>query len=355
MQPDALHPYAFLEDEAYTKRHGNQRSKRLWGLLRDISGKVASMIRLMTFSLWISPDPSYSIGFWLPRLIMATVIEALPETFVNLEIDTCGLDYFEPGSVHLCDAIRRTLPYLRNLRLRLRTLYPAIFGADFDPSGLTKFFSNFQPVAALSLQAVVIYCIPGAIHRARANICSTSQEALYNNYSRQNPEARNALIDSLLLGVERGYSPTAEPLRVIHSLPHNNHDASIYATVIRRDILENHILALPFRNVTGSQKDSFLVRTLEGQETFSYAWVIEALAEGRLSAPCHAVGNRIYDLCCQKSATSEHRGLESQPSLNTLYVVEERDRGQKSTFGCREEGGPYRCDTNKGEDTGGMA
>lgn len=160
------------------KRHVNQGSRRLWGLLRDISGRVVSMIRLMAFSLYISREPSHGIGFWVPRPIIATIIEALPEIGVNLEIDTRGLDYFEPGSAYLCDAVSGTLPYLRNLRLRLGTLCPAIFGADFDPSDPAKFFSNFQPVAALSLQTVVINCTPGVIFGAQANICGASQEVL---------------------------------------------------------------------------------------------------------------------------------------------------------------------------------
>ncbi|MCJ1365606.1 hypothetical protein MMC16_004731 [Acarospora aff. strigata] len=280
MQPGDPNPYAFLEDQAYMMRHGNQGSKRLWGSLRDIVGKVASMIRLMTFSFYISPEPYHGIGFWIPRPIVATIIKALPETCVNLEIDTRGLDYLEPGSAHLCEAVRGTLPHLRNLRLRLSTLCPAIFGADFDPSDPAKFFPSFQPVGALALQTVVINCIPFTIYASQASICGTYHETLYNNVTRRDAEAEIAFVVSLRLGVERGCYPAAKCLRVIFSLPHGNHDASVYATLIRRDILENQTLALPFRNITDSQRDSYLIRTLEGQEIFSYAWAIQALAEG---------------------------------------------------------------------------
>lgn len=101
LQPNAPHPYAFLEDMDHMRRHGNQGSKRLWGLLKDVSGKIATMIRLMTFSLYVSPEPRNGIGFWIPRPIIAKVIETLPESCVNLEIDTRGHDYSEPGSAHV--------------------------------------------------------------------------------------------------------------------------------------------------------------------------------------------------------------------------------------------------------------
>lgn len=100
----------------------------------------------MTFSLYILPDPSHSIGFCIHRSTIATFIEALPETCINLEIDTRGLDYFEPGSsAHPCDVVKRILPCLRNLRLCLGILCPAVFGADFDSSELSvSFFQNFS-------------------------------------------------------------------------------------------------------------------------------------------------------------------------------------------------------------------
>ncbi len=66
------------------KRHGSQGSKRLWGLLTAVSGEDASTLRLMTFSLYVSPEPRSGMGFCIPRPVVAKLIEALPEFCVNL-------------------------------------------------------------------------------------------------------------------------------------------------------------------------------------------------------------------------------------------------------------------------------
>lgn len=174
MQPDGEDSFEFLKDETYMSVHGSQGSNRLWASFRDICEKVASMTRLRTFSFHLSPRPSYRLEFsgcrWVPRPILALIIEALPDTCVNLEIDTFGLDCHEPGSAHLCEAIRGTLPHLRNLRLRLNTLCPAVFGTGFDPIDPAKFFSNFQPVASSSLHTVVIHCISIPLYRPNKSV-----------------------------------------------------------------------------------------------------------------------------------------------------------------------------------------
>jgi hypothetical protein len=180
---DAPRFYVYLEDkEELIKICRNQASEWIWGLLRGIPAKVASIVGLMSFLLYMSPEGFLNF-YWLPRPIIATIVEALPESCVSLEIESRGADYVKLGSAHLCDAVRVILPRLRNLRLRLSTLCPALFGTGFDHSSPGKFFTNFQPVAALSLQTLVINYVAGSIFGARANIYGASRESLYANYS----------------------------------------------------------------------------------------------------------------------------------------------------------------------------
>lgn len=279
--PAAPYPLAFKEDEEHMKRHGSQESNELWLHLRGLSSKIASMTSLTTFSLIVSAKP-YAMGFWIPRPTLQLLLKALPETCVNLEIDTRGQDYFEPGAGHLCDTVQDIFPRLQHLRLRLSTLCPAMLGSLFDPSDPARYFAKFKPAAAPSLQTVMINCIPRAIFRSQAHICRTFQENPYTSYSVNLPDARIAMVDALRLAVDSSSYPAAKSLQVLHTLPHNNDDLSVYASFHKRDIIENATWVLPFRNIMGTQMDSFLIRTPEGHEFLSYPHVIETLAEGHL-------------------------------------------------------------------------
>ena len=284
LEPDAPHPYAFLEDEEDMRRHGSQGSQRLWGHLRDIATTLANMVGLISFALYISPEKN-NVGFWLPRSAIAAIIEALPESCFNLEIDSRGNDSSEPDSAHLCDAVSATLPRLQNLRLRLSTMCPAIFGAGFDSSAPAKFFSNFQPVATSTLQTVLINCVPGNIFGSRASICGPSQESLYDHWSEPDPQAYFAFVDCLRLGVARLCYPAAKRLSVVMALPHDNADQAVYPALLRGDILENQASVLPFRNIIGMRSnDGYLVRTFDDQEIFTYPWVVDALVEDKFWA-----------------------------------------------------------------------
>lgn len=275
----APHPYAFIEDEDHARQREIQESKRLWSYLEELSGRLAQLGCLITFALTVSTAPR-QFGFAIPRRIVAKVIEGLPETCVNLEIDTHGRDYSEPGSTHLCETIREIVPRLRNLRVRLTTICPAMFGHLLDFSDPSRYLVDFEPVAALHLETVLISCIPGSIYKNQAKLCGDFVESPYNPYSPKPPEARTFLVRALRLAVDRHSYPAAKRLWIIHSLPHDTYDESVYASLNRRDILETSTWALPFRNIAGIQPDGFLIRTPDGEEVLSYAWAIEALAEG---------------------------------------------------------------------------
>lgn len=281
MDPATLYPNAFLEDEEHMKQYGSRQSKDFWSILHFSVDKIASMVTMMTFSLIVSTKP-FAIGFWIPRPLITEIVQILPRTCVNLEIDSRGNDYLRPGDAHLCDALRNILPRLRHLRLRLSTLCPAILGDGFNPSQSTRALSNYKPEAAPQLETLIVNCIPGTIFGSQAHICGTFQENPYASYSTNLPEARIAIVDALCLAKGASSFPAAECIRVLDALHHSNSDRSVYPSLNQRNILEDVTCALPFHNVMGFRMDSFLIRTPEGQEFLSMPWAIEALAEGEL-------------------------------------------------------------------------
>ena len=280
---DPAHPYsnAFFEDEYHMKQYGSQQSKDLWSLLHVSVDKFASMVEMMTFSFNVSTLPN-AVGFWIPRPLITDFIKILPTTCVNVEIDSRGNDYCKPGDAHLCDALREIFPRLRHLRLRLSTLCPAILGDDFNPAQSGDMSSTFRPVAAPQLKTLIINCIPRTIFESHAHVCGTFQENPYTSYATNLLEARIAIIDALCLSKRTSKFSAAECVRVLHALPHSNNDQSVYASLLQHNILEDVTWSLPFRNIMGSQKDSFLIRTPESLELLSYSWAIEAVAEGEL-------------------------------------------------------------------------
>ena len=278
-KPGSPYGYAFLEDPDRMMQVGSQQSKELWFLLHVSVDKIATMVEMMTFSFNVSTLPK-AVGFWIPRPLITEFIKILPKTCVNVEIDSRGNDYSEPGDAHLCDALREILPRLRHLRLRLSTLCPAILGDGFSPAQSGDMLSNLRPVAAPQLKTLVINCIPRTILGSQAYICGTFQENPYTSYATSLLEARIAIVDALCLSKRTSNFSAAACVRVLHALSHSNNDQSVYASLLQRNILEDVTWSLPFRNIMGSQNDSFLIRTPESLEFLSYSWAIEALAEG---------------------------------------------------------------------------
>ncbi|EEQ28995.1 hypothetical protein McanMca71_000950 [Microsporum canis] len=81
------------------------------------------------------PHPSWTSSdeMWpaFDAIGLALLLEKLPQTCRNVEIDTCGLEVV--GNIHLCDSIARLIPNLVHLRLRLHSICP-----DFIPSAAQK-------------------------------------------------------------------------------------------------------------------------------------------------------------------------------------------------------------------------
>lgn len=90
---------------------------------------LPQLTNLTTFSLKIG-DIGQRV-LWTPHSRVIEILDILPESVVNLEVDTMGADFATAGpsqmASHVCPSISRTLPRLRILRLRLRFLCTDLF------------------------------------------------------------------------------------------------------------------------------------------------------------------------------------------------------------------------------------
>ena len=282
-----VQPASTDNDEHRVERYGSQNAKVLWRLLQQLSCDLASMIRMTTFSLTISSD-SYARGFWIPKCTIATIIRALPEACVNMEIDTRDYEEPAPKPVHLCDDIRAILPRLQNLRLCLTTMCPAVFMNDHEPLDSGEHQSSSKPVIAPFLRTFVVNCLPGPIFAyGQASLCTPgwspyqlpqrtwSDYVVY--YFEHSEEIVTTIVNALWFGKEIGSFPVAEHVSVLHPGRHGT-----TASLNRRNVLESTTWAVPFGQLAIHKTDRFFIRTPEDQEVVSDQWTIKALAEGEI-------------------------------------------------------------------------
>ena len=116
-------------------------TRALWAALDTFSLDVLPRLQnLSTFSMVVesSNGGATPIGWWILHSSSALVLRNLPRSVENLELDLEMHDKpltWDKPFVHNCPCIRRLLPGLRHLRLRLTTLCPALFydlGDDDD-------------------------------------------------------------------------------------------------------------------------------------------------------------------------------------------------------------------------------
>ena len=282
-----VQPASTGNDEHRLNRYGSQNAQVLWRLLNQLSYDLTNMIRMTTFSLTISSN-SYARGFWIPRCTIATIIRALPEACVNMEVDTRDYEELVPKPVHLCDDIRAIVPRLQNLRLCLTTMCPALFMNNYEPLDSGEHQSSSKPVIAPFLKTFVVNCLPGPIFTSeQAGLCtpSWSPDQLPQQIWRDNPrfyskDSQNnviTMVNALWLSKEIASFPVAEHISVLHA---GSRGAT--ASLNRRNILEGTTWAVPFGQLAIHKTDRFFIRTPENQEVVSDQWTIKALAEGEV-------------------------------------------------------------------------
>jgi hypothetical protein len=116
---------------------------------------MESLTNLTTFSYTIEQYQNF-----LEKRHVAMIINSLPQTCVNLEIDTvCEQDLSDGVAgdqrhTQICEALRRVLPRMRNVRLRLASMCESMLG--------TVDGENFTPIDMPNLETLIINCRLGA-------------------------------------------------------------------------------------------------------------------------------------------------------------------------------------------------
>ncbi|KAG9256524.1 uncharacterized protein F5Z01DRAFT_734532 [Emericellopsis atlantica] len=99
--------------------------------------RLAPMLKAMENLACVSVVAAPTGICFVSRQDLNTIVESLPPACIHLEIDTretdvCTLDGEKRGTDHICPFVIRLLPQLVQLRLRTRTMCPALFHTGVD-------------------------------------------------------------------------------------------------------------------------------------------------------------------------------------------------------------------------------
>lgn len=240
--------------------------------LRRLAALLSEMRNLSTFSFIFSdPRSRNPHPRQLPRHVITTILEKLPTSCVNLEIDTNGLDFLVPNKPHFCDMLRRVLPRLQHLRLRLTYMCPAIFATGFNQHGTIGDRSAFTSMVAPSLKTVVINC--------RTGFWTTGDCGRWPSI-----DAPVSLLKTLRELAACGCFPAIERLWLVYQ-PRIQFIGPQYPYYKQCDIIQNQTWAIPFLPGMCPQfaenRDVCLARLPDGGEVLAHEHVVEKFVEGQ--------------------------------------------------------------------------
>lgn len=276
-------------------------------LIELASGHLRNMTNLKSLSIY-KLARSLRNGFNIPADGLAAMLDSLPESCTALEIESRHLidrsasfdDYIQAhlgdtNNTHLCHHIRKILPQLRYLRLRVNTLCPDLFGTGFqyDPKESSDVLTNVTPLNLPHLKECVINLSRKWGHCIGPN--GPENSALCPHQLTKGAIKRPCLpLLALQLRhmAETGHIARAEKVWLLTHQPNPRapKNPNKYAAFVRRDILANTSLALPHRDIGAFMTDTWHLRRPAGrgavdedpgwEDMVGFSWAIEQLAEG---------------------------------------------------------------------------
>jgi hypothetical protein len=216
--------------------------------------------------------------FIVSHTVLVRLVDALPSSCTNLELDTFGFDARKEGEqVHLCDSLRKILPRMEHVRLRLRTC-EALFA---DPSIPDSF------IRLPNIKTFIYNCYrqpaPGRPWGMPLPTCRcTDNSPITHSDSDLLWYTVTANIEKLVSATDA--VPEDAKIYVFMTTDRNDNDRSLWQAHIRADMQSQSNIALPSRTFwfhTMTNQPS-IVRLLDGSELVTFPSIIEAVAEGQL-------------------------------------------------------------------------
>ncbi|KAE8828331.1 hypothetical protein PTNB73_06788 [Pyrenophora teres f. teres] len=223
---------------------------------------------LRSFSFWLGKG-YHSI---VPHSTLVQLVDALPPSCANLELDTFGSDArVEGDATHLCDSLRRIIPRMYHVRLRVRSC-EMIFT---DPS------TSDQMIRLPYLKSFIYNCA-----RPSGTPLPTCRYPYLSPITHRHPEFLwNTVTNNLqnLVATPNAVPPEAQ-VYAFTTTDRNDNDLSLWQAHIRANMRAQTSLALPHRAVwmEAMIRGSYVLRLHDGTEVMSVPGNIQAIAEGQM-------------------------------------------------------------------------
>ncbi|OCL03755.1 hypothetical protein AOQ84DRAFT_381306 [Glonium stellatum] len=138
---------------------------------------LPSMSNLKTFSLVL--EEQVGKDYAIPSDITAKLLKSLPETVINLELDSYGLDDIGVSGIHLCQEIGALIPRLQFLRLRISRLCPALLAplrstTVSTPRNSAQIDFNARTTSPLRIAVIQLDMKPDIRGNPRSCLCGTA-------------------------------------------------------------------------------------------------------------------------------------------------------------------------------------
>ena len=237
------------EDLKTLVRDGNQRTRDLWSLLRQLASSFDNMPHLTSLSLHIlGQEPEHAPdGFWIPYEIVHDIVKSLPQTVKYLELDTKCHDRKDMSSAsHICTTIFAELPSLVHLRLRLAWLCSEIF------SGSNELQSLVLPLQSGSTFTETQLCGTDG-HDRRANAWMTTKSGA---------KARQSIVEGGIHGVS--LTPSLQNFAIIDTT-HSLSDSGSVPLLNCRDMVGKTTTSFPLLDV-GTKSPEGIMRLLRYED-----------------------------------------------------------------------------------------
>ena len=237
-------------------------------LVTQLSSLLPHLSNLRSFSFRLA-EPYLAM---LSHRYLVQLVEALPPSCTDLELDTSGADERPKNcTTHLCTSLRSILPRLRHVRLRLRSC-EALFA---DPSTLL-----LTKLKTLIYNCVVGHPIP---------VCHVYSLNWPYGYV-GSPHLVWGTVTSGLLDLVStpGAVPPDAKVYAFMTSEHDDSDRSLWRAHVLANIQERKSTAIQWRIVWVESQipGSSVMRLPDGSEVMSNYWGLRAVAEGQLWVEC---------------------------------------------------------------------
>lgn len=226
-----------------------------------LSTLLCKMTNLSTFSLYAD----VGFPFTIHNPILIKLVDALPESCVNLELDTRFPQIID-GDPHLCDHLRARLPRMKHVRICHQPICSALLGTG--PLLPAQDSEDFSPISIPKLESLIINCLAVVPDRlpqrcvgafSAGHIPPTGWDSV--------TQALEKLIDA------NGCQPSARVL-VINDGESLNEDLDSFHTISRAEMVSRSAVAFPLCTVARRRKN--------GRDILSCMRNLEEYAEGQI-------------------------------------------------------------------------